>query len=126
MNLTRVTAQQLRQAADLKERIDALVEELNAILGGAETPAPAAPAEPERPTNGRRKSRKLSAEGRAAISAAAKARWAARRLRQQGAASEQADAAPAPAGKKLHWTQRPGAKARLARLARLGWRRRRA
>ncbi|MGA2661982.1 MAG: hypothetical protein ABSH34_31265 [Verrucomicrobiota bacterium] len=81
MNITTLTPQQLRKAADLKENIDALQEQLNAILGGGETPTPVAPEEPERPKNGRRKRRKkVSAEGRANISAAAKARWAARRM----------------------------------------------
>lgn len=81
MNITTLTPQQLRKAADLKENIDGLQEQLNAILGGGETPTPVAPEEPRRPKNGRRKRRKeVSAEGRANISAAAKARWAARRM----------------------------------------------
>jgi hypothetical protein len=32
--------------------------------------------------------------------------------------------APAPAGKKLHWTQTPEGKARLARVIKLSWRKR--
>jgi hypothetical protein len=81
MNITSLSAKQLRDAADLKERIDALQEELTELLGG-EVPAPVRVAveAPARPRNGRRKRRKkVSAEGRANISAAAKARWAARR-----------------------------------------------
>jgi hypothetical protein len=81
MNITTLTPQQLRKAADLKENIDGLQEQLNAILGGGETPTPVAPEERGRPKNGRRKRRKeISAEGRANISAAAKARWAARKI----------------------------------------------
>jgi len=34
MDITNLSAQQLRQAADLKEKIDGLQAELNAILGG--------------------------------------------------------------------------------------------
>ena len=81
MNITTLTPQQLRKAADLKENIDGLQEQLNAILGGGETPTPAAPEEPGRPKNGRRrkKRKKVSAEGRANIAAAQRARWAARR-----------------------------------------------
>jgi hypothetical protein len=81
MNITTLTPQQLRKAADLKENIDGLQEQLNAILGGGEAPTPVAPEERGRPKNGRRKRRrKVSAEGRANISAAAKARWAARKM----------------------------------------------
>jgi hypothetical protein len=88
MNIPTLSAKQLRAAADLKERIDALQERLNAFLGGEETPAPVAPEEPGRPKDGRRKKRKrVSAEGRANIAAAARARWAARRLLKRGVAS---------------------------------------
>jgi hypothetical protein len=81
MNLTTLTPQQLRNAADLEERIDALQNELNEVLGG-EVSAPVQPAveAPQGPSNGRRKKRKkISPEGLANIHAAAKARWAARR-----------------------------------------------
>jgi hypothetical protein len=84
MNIPTLTPRQLRKAADLKERIDALQNELNELLGG-EAPGPAqGVVEPgqaaQRPKNGRRKKRKkVSPEGLANIRAAAKARWAARR-----------------------------------------------
>jgi hypothetical protein len=88
MNITTLTPQQLRKAADLKENIDGLQEQLNAILGGGETPTPVAAEEPGRPKNGRRKRRKkVSAEGRANISAAAKARWAARKIGRKSVAA---------------------------------------
>jgi hypothetical protein len=91
MNITTLSPKQLRAAADLKERIDPLQEQLNAILGGGEIAALVAPEAPAKPKNGRRKRRKkVSAEGRANISAAAKARWAARRGETQ---SETAPAA---------------------------------
>jgi hypothetical protein len=81
MNITNLSAEQLRNAADLKERIDALQEELTEVLGGdMPAPGPVAIEAPAGPRNGRRKRRKqVSARGRANISAAAKARWAARR-----------------------------------------------
>src|SRR5207248_10057934 len=44
VSLTNLTAQQLRHAADLRERIDALQNELNRTLGNTVRHAPAAPA----------------------------------------------------------------------------------
>jgi hypothetical protein len=97
MNITTLTPQQLRDAADLKERIDALENEMNELLGG-EVPAPVqiAAEAPDKPRNGRRKKRRLSPEGRANIIAATKARWAARRGETQ---SEETPAA-APVKRK--------------------------
>jgi len=92
MNITTLSPKQLRAAADLKERIDALQEQLNAVLGGGEIAAPVAPEARAKPKNGRRKRRKkVSAEGRANISAAAKARWAARRGETQSEAAPAAE-----------------------------------
>src|SRR5712664_2256038 len=75
MDITNLSPQQLRKAADLKEKIVGLQTELNAILGG-EVPAPADAETPPAPKNGRRK---VSAQGRARMAAAQKARWAAKR-----------------------------------------------
>jgi hypothetical protein len=72
MNITNLTPQQLRKAADIQERIQSLQSELNSILGGGEASTPAQATEP--PT--KPKKRKMSAAGRAAIAAAARARWA--------------------------------------------------
>ena len=67
--LLSLTATQLKHAAAIKEKITSLEKELVAILGGA--PAAKAPAaEPVK------KKRKMSAAGRARVSAAQKARWA--------------------------------------------------
>ncbi len=81
-----LTAPQLRKAADLKEQLDSLENELNDLLGG-EVPADAKTAveAPDTSRPGRPKRRKLSPEGRAAIRAAAKARWAAMRMGKKGA-----------------------------------------
>ena len=80
-----LSAATLRRAASMLEQIDKLKAEFSAILGGA-TPrrgrmpgrkakpaadASKAPAKPKR-----RKKRKLTAEARARIVAAVKARWA--------------------------------------------------
>jgi hypothetical protein len=66
--MTNLTPKQLRKAADIKERIETLQEELNQLLGA---PIETAPAEAPKGK------RKMSAAGRARIRAAAKARWAA-------------------------------------------------
>jgi hypothetical protein len=61
-----ITATQLRKAANLKEKIQELQKELGQILGASVESAPTdAP-----------KKRGMSAAGRKAIAAAAKARWA--------------------------------------------------
>jgi len=67
------TPTQLRKAADIQEKILSLQEELGQLLGGS-GPAPAEAAPIAAP--GEPKKRKMSAAGRAAIGAAAKARWA--------------------------------------------------
>jgi hypothetical protein len=62
-----LSAQQLRRAATIKEKIQSLENELGRIFGSAaKSVAAVAP----------KKRRKMSAAGRAKISAAAKARWA--------------------------------------------------
>jgi hypothetical protein len=69
MNITTLSPQQLRQAADVRENILELQEELGQLLGG-EVPTPAQPNEAPR------KRRKVSVAGRARMQAAQKARWA--------------------------------------------------
>jgi hypothetical protein len=66
-SLASLSAQQLRRAADLKEKIQSLENELQRILGAStKSIAVVAP----------KKKRKMSAAGRAKIAAAARARWA--------------------------------------------------
>jgi hypothetical protein len=67
LTMINATPTQLRKAADIKERIDVLQSELNAILGG-EVPNPAQDEAPKR--------RKVSAAGKARMRAAQLARWA--------------------------------------------------
>ncbi len=65
-SLQTLTSTQLKRALTLRERIDRLESELASIIGAtAAAPAGKAP-----------KKRRMSAAGRAAISRAAKARWA--------------------------------------------------
>jgi hypothetical protein len=76
MNITDLSSAQLRQAADIKEKLEGAQTELASILGGS------------------------------------------------AGSGLQASSPPAPAGKKLHWTQTPEGKARLARVIKLSWRKR--
>jgi hypothetical protein len=67
-SIINLSAQQLRRAAEIKEQIQSLENELGRILGSSTKPAAIADAPKKR--------RKMSAADRAKISAAAKARWA--------------------------------------------------
>jgi hypothetical protein len=93
--LTNLTPKQLRQAADLKERIEALQQKLDGLLGASA----AARAVPKR--------KKISAAGIARIRAAQKARWA---------AIKKSKGAPRPKRKVS-----AAGRARLAALARARW-----
>lgn len=64
-SINQLTASQLRQAANLKEKITGLEKQLSVILGAS------APA-----TKPDKKKGKMSAAGRARIATAQKARWA--------------------------------------------------
>jgi len=99
--MTNLSPQQLRKAADLKEKIEALQKQLDALLGGGSPAAPAVRA------SGRRK---MSAAGRAAIAAAARARWA----------KERAKKGSAPAKPKKRKVSAAG-RAALAAAARARW-----
>ena len=60
-----ITPQQLRQAANIQEKIQSLQEELSQLLGAS-----------GRPQQSTEKKWKMSAAGKARIAAAARARWA--------------------------------------------------
>ena len=108
-NITNLTPQQLRRAADVKERIDALEEELSQLLGGlAPAPAPAPAPVPAAAVAPKRK--KISAAGIARIRAAQRARWAAIKSAK----------APQPAPKRRRKLSAAG-RARLVALARARW-----
>ncbi len=65
---TNLTPQQFRKAADIQERIEELRAHLAELLDGGEVSTGS--------TRGGKGKRKMSAAGRAAIAAGAKARWA--------------------------------------------------
>jgi len=76
MNLSDLSATQLRQAASIKEQIEKLQKELTSIFGAA-TPAPTAPATP--------KKKKMSPAAKAKLSAKLKEIWAKRKAGKQPA-----------------------------------------
>ena len=69
MSITNLSAADLRKAAKLLEKIEALNAKLSKIIGTAPAPAEVA-------VKKARKKYKMSAAGRAKIRAAQKARWA--------------------------------------------------
>ena len=99
MSLINLTPAQLRHAADIKEKIEALQNELDSLHG-----APGAAAS----TNSGK--RKISAAGIARIRAAQKLRWA----KVKGSA----DSKPAKRGPRK---MSPAARARIAAAARARW-----
>ena len=99
-----LSVQQLRQAANLKEQIEALEKELSQLLGStAETVAVKIP----------KKKGGMSAAGRAKVAAAQKARWA----KIKGA--KPAVTAVKPAKKKF--TLSAAAKAKISAAAKARW-----
>src|SRR5579859_4617477 len=111
MNITSLSPQSLRKAADLQERILELQNQLTELLG-SEVAAEAAAEPSTAPTNGRRKRRKLSAQGLANIRAGAAKRWGKR-------AAEVAQ--PDGMGNKPKRKMSNAAKARLSALAKARW-----
>ncbi len=100
-----ITPQQLRKAADVQEKIQALQKELGQLLGG-EVPTPAQTTEAHM-------KRKFSPAARAKMRAAQKARWA----KIKGTAPE-AEPGQKPKKKQLSEAKlRALAKARAAKLA---------
>jgi hypothetical protein len=102
-NLHDLTTSQLHRIIAIKEQIEALQGELTTIAGdGGETPAP---------PKAKKGKRRMSAAGRAAISAAAKARWA----RVKGTTGTLKIA------KKKDRRSSPAVRAKLAAAARARW-----
>ena len=137
MNITTLSPKTLRKAADIQEKIESLQNELNEILG-SEVSSPVEAI--EAPTKS--KKRKMSAAGRAAIAAAARARWAKikgtapsakpakkpkkRKMSAEGLANIRAGVAKrmAAQGKAVQKPRRKmsaAAKARLSTLAKARW-----
>lgn len=103
MNISDLTSQQLRRAAEIRENIEALQNELGNLIGSSGS---AAPVE----TTIAPKRGGMSAAGRARIAAAARARWA--RVRAANGKPEE---------KPKRRTMSAAAKARLASIARARW-----
>jgi hypothetical protein len=112
MSINSLTPSQLRQAANLKEKIAALEKQLGQLLGSASTAvATVKPA---------KKKGKISAAGKARISAAAKLRWAkvnAAKAKALQAAVKTAVVKPA----KKKFVMSAAAKAKLSALAKARW-----
>src|ERR1039458_2380759 len=97
-----LTQKQLRQAANLKEKIVALEKELNQLFGSIAKPV-TSPAP--------KKKRKMSAAGKASIVAAQKARWA--KVKGQKTAAKPV--------KKARRKMSAAARAKIAAAARARW-----
>jgi hypothetical protein len=104
--LSRLSSQQLHRAAALRERIEALEQELIRVLGVSAEPTSAQAPTPVAETAKKR----FSAATRAKMAAAMKARWAARK------------AATAPASvKKVKKVFSAAARAKLAAATKARW-----
>jgi hypothetical protein len=106
MSIANLSVQQLRQAADLKEKIAGLEKQLGQILGLTAKPA-ATPT-----TKAPKKKGGMSAAGRAKVAAAQKARWA---------KIKAAKVKPAAKPAKKKFTMSAAAKAKLSALAKARW-----
>ena len=117
MSIANLSAQQLRQAANLKEQIAGLEKQLAAIFGSGTEAAVVKPV----------KKGGMSAAGRARIAAAAKLRWAkVRAAKTKPAAVKTAvkaviAAKPVSKPAKKKFTMSAAAKAKLSALAKARW-----
>ena len=103
-SITDLSAQQLRRAANIKDKIQSLENELGKILGSSIKPVAAAAP---------KKRRKMSAAGRAKIAAGQKARWA--KVNGKKVAGKQA---PKAKGKRK---MSAAAKAKISAAAKARW-----
>ena len=103
-SINNLSVQQLRQAANLKEQIEALEKELSQLLGS--TTKPVATKAPQKKGG-------MSAAGKAKIAAAQKARWA------KIKAAKPATKAAMPAKKKFAMSA--AAKAKISAAAKARW-----
>jgi hypothetical protein len=115
-SINNLSIQQLRQAADLKEKIAGLEKQLSAVLGSAPKAAAA-------PTPAPKKKGGMSAAGKARIVAAQKARWA--KIKAAKAVKPVVKAA-APAAKvakpaKKKFVMSAAAKAKISAAAKARW-----
>lgn len=108
MSLIKLTPAQLRHAADLKEKIEALEQELSQLSGA---PVTAVAAAEVAATPAKRARKKISAAGLARMRAAQQARWA--RVRGTAPAAQP--------GKRGPSKMSPAARARIAAAQRARW-----
>ena len=101
-SITNLSAQQLRRAANIKDKIQSLEYELLRIFGASIKPVVAVAP---------KKKRKMSATGRAKIAAAARARWAKVKGRKSAAKPF----------KKARRKMSAAARAKIAAAARARW-----
>jgi len=103
-SINNLSVQQLRQAANLKEKIEALEKELSQLLGSTATSVAAKAS---------KKKRGMSAAGKAKIAAAQKARWA------KIKSAKPAVTAAMPG--KMKFTMSAAAKAKISAAAKARW-----
>ena len=109
--ITNLSVEQLRQAANLKEQIQALEKQILQVLGSSENVA----AKPG-PKAKTKKKGGMSAAGRAAVAAAQKARWA-----KIKAAKPVFNATPVTKPTKKKFTMSAAAKAKISAAAKARW-----
>jgi hypothetical protein len=106
-NLNDLTTEQIRRIVSIKQQIEALQGQIDSIAAGAD-----GEVTPDSVTPTVRKKHRMSRAGRAAIAAAARARWA----RIKGTAPKKSKPA-----KKLDRRSSPAVRAKLAAAARARW-----
>ena len=120
-SITNLSPSQLRQAADLKEKLSALETELSQVLGSASQPVAVRPAAAPAP----KKKGGLSAAGKARIVAAQKARWAklkgAKPAVKAAATVKQVVAGKVTPPAKKKFTMSAEAKAKISAAAKARW-----
>jgi len=122
MSLINLSVQQLRQAADLKEKITGLEKELAAVLGSATKATPVPASKPAKKGG-------MSAAGKAKIAAAQKLRWAKINAAKAKPAAVKAVVAAKPAAKvvpaikpaKKKFVMSAAAKAKISAAAKARW-----
>jgi hypothetical protein len=115
-DLTSLTSAQFKQAADIKDQIEALNQKLADLLGASLAPVKAVPAAAAAPVGRPAKKSKFSPEGIAKIKAAQKARWA--KVRAQKAGKSTLAAAVEKPAKKRKMSPEGIAKIKAAQKAR--------
>jgi hypothetical protein len=117
-SITKLTPSQLRQVADLKEKIAAWEKELNQLLGSSAKAAVASVV-----AKAPKKKGGMSAAGKAKVAAAQKARWAkinaAKSAVKPAASAAKVAAVAKPAKKKF--VMSAAAKAKISAAAKARW-----